>query len=124
MISQQQALPHLQSIVIVLIKAILSHVTALVTQANGSNGLQSGFQFQENQNGTSSGRLDTNGVNGHNGSVTTNEELDVIRTQEVLDKAVSGILILLLKWFKVSRTLFYLPLVQLVLMQPSRHTQI
>ncbi|KAF2003112.1 protein required for hyphal anastomosis [Amniculicola lignicola CBS 123094] len=106
------ALPNLQSLVIVLIKAILAHVTALVTQANGPNVLQSGFQLQENQNGTTSGRPDANGVNGVN--VSTNEELDAMRTQEVLDKAVSGILILLLKWFKVSHILKYEYLTQLL----------
>jgi hypothetical protein len=95
-------LPNLQSLIIVLIKAILAHVTALVTQSSGANGLQSGFQFQD---GTTSGRLDTNGVNGHNGAVVTNEELDAMRTQEVLDKAVTGSLILILKWFKASRKL-------------------
>jgi hypothetical protein len=94
-------LPSLQSVVIVLIKAILSHVTALVTQANGTSGLQSGFQYQENQNGN--GRPETNGVNGQNSAVATNEELDAMRMQEILDKSVSGILIVLLKWFKVSR---------------------
>lgn len=77
-------------------------MTALVTQANGPNGLQSGFQFQDTQNGTAS-KSDTNGINGYHGTVSTNEELDAMRTQEILDKAVSGILILLLKWFKVSR---------------------
>lgn len=85
--------------IIVLIKGILSHVTALVTQANGTNGLQSGFQYQDNQNG----RPETNGANGSNGTVATNEELDAMRTQEVLDKAISGTLMLILKWFKVSR---------------------
>jgi hypothetical protein len=89
--------------VLVLIRAILAHVTALVTQSNGSNGLQSGFQFQEGQNGHASNGTHTNGINGHHGSVSTNEELEAMRTQEILDKAVSGILILLLKWFKVSR---------------------
>jgi hypothetical protein len=97
---QRTALPQLQSLIIVLIKAILAHVTALVTQANGSNGLQSGFQFQENQNGTST---QSNGVNGHHHAASTNEELDAMRTQEILDKAVSGVLILMLKWFKISR---------------------
>ena len=87
--------------IIVLIKAILSHVTALVTQANGVNGLQGGFQYQDNQNGNT--RSDANGANGHNGTMATNEELDAMRMQEVLDKAVSGILVLVLKWFKVSR---------------------
>jgi hypothetical protein len=99
------ALPNLQSLIIVLIKAILAHVTALVTQSSGANGLQGGFQFQENQTGTASARPDMNGVNGHNPIVATNEELDAMRTQEVLDKAVTGTLVLILKWFKVSRKL-------------------
>jgi hypothetical protein len=81
----------------------LAHVTALVTQVSGANGLQSGFQYQDNQNGTTSARPDMNGVNGHGSIFATNEELDAIRTQEVLDKAVTGTLILILKWFKVSR---------------------
>lgn len=93
--------------IIVLIKAILSHVTALVTQANGVNGLQGGFQYQDNQNGN--GRSETNGANGHSATVTTNEELDAMRMQEILDKAVSGILILVLKWFKVSRKRYSMP---------------
>ena len=101
---QRNALPNLQSLIIVLIKAILAHVTALVTQSSGANSLQSGFQFQDNQNGTTAGRPDTNGVNGHSKTIATNEELDAMRTQEVLDKAVTGTLILMLKWFKVSRT--------------------
>jgi hypothetical protein len=99
---ERNALPDLQSLIIVLIKAILAHVTALVTQSSGANGLQSGFQFQD-QNGTTAGRPDMNGVNGHGNSIATNEELDAMRTQEVLDKAVTGSLILILKWFKVSR---------------------
>lgn len=90
--------------IIVLIKAILAHVTALVTQANGSNGLQSGFQFQETENSAPSGKADANGANGQQSHGAALDELDSMRTQEILDKAVSGILILLLKWFKVSRT--------------------
>ncbi|KAJ4289825.1 Factor arrest protein 11 [Kalmusia sp. IMI 367209] len=109
----RKALPNLQSVVIVLIKAILSHVTALVTQANGVNGLQSGFQYQDNQNGIGV-RPETNGVNGHNGTIATNEELDTMRIQEVLDKAVSGILLLILKWFKVSHILKYEYITQLL----------
>jgi len=97
------SLPNLQSLIIVLIRAILSHVTVLVTQASGANGLPTGFQFQDNQNGNGSAKLDYTEVNGHSGSSSTNEQIDSIRTQEVLDKAVSGVLILLLKWFKVSR---------------------
>jgi hypothetical protein len=42
-------------------------------------------------------------INAHSSPVATNEELDAIRTQEVLDKAVTGSLVLILKWFKISR---------------------
>ncbi|KAK1912384.1 hypothetical protein P3342_009985 [Pyrenophora teres f. teres] len=106
------ALPNLQSLIIVLIKAILSHVTALVTQSSGANGLQSGFQFQD-QSGTTAGRPDMNGFNGHT-TVATNEELDAMRTQEVLDKAVTGTLILILKWFKASHILKFEYITQLL----------
>ncbi|KAI4615305.1 uncharacterized protein J4E87_009198 [Alternaria ethzedia] len=108
------ALPNLQSLIIVLIKAILAHVTALVTQSSGANGLQSGFQFQDNQNGTTAGRPDMSGMNGHGSTVATNEELDAMRTQEVLDKAVTGTLILILKWFKVSHILKFEYITQLL----------
>jgi hypothetical protein len=108
------ALPNLQSMIIVLIKAILSHVTVLVTQANGPAGLQTGFQFQDNQNANGSAKQDCNGINGRNGNVSTNEQIDSIRTQEILDKAVSGTLILLLKWFKVSHILKFEYVTQLL----------
>lgn len=120
-IHQRNALPHLQSLIIVLIKAILTHVTALVTQSSGANGLQSGFQYQDNQNGAA-GR-DMNGINGHSNTPATNEELDAMRTQEVMDKAVTGTLMLILKWFKVSRkpaNLFG----EIETDIPSRHTQV
>jgi hypothetical protein len=121
---QRNALPNLQSLIIVLIKAILAHVTALVTQSSGANGLQSGFQFQDNQNGTTSGRPDMNGINGHSNPVATNEELDAMRTQEVLDKAVTGSLILILKWFKLSRKLITSHCNALPLILFRRHSQV
>jgi hypothetical protein len=59
------------------------------------------MSFPENQNG-----------NGTNEAAAAQaeiaklnlEELDSIRTQEVTAKAASGMILLLLKWFKVSRT--------------------
>jgi hypothetical protein len=80
-----------------------------VTQSNGAAGLQSGFQFQENQNVSAIPKPDTNGdVDGlHNESRKSVEEIDIIRSQEILDKALTGLLILLLKWFKVSRKLIF-----------------
>lgn len=99
-------LPRLQSVVMVLLKVILANVTNLITQANGQSGGQNGFQSQDGQNGDSQHKTDTtNGVNGaHTQSMPpTAAELDNIRNQEITAKAVAGILILLLKWFKVSR---------------------
>lgn len=110
----RNALSSLQSLVIVLIKAILAHVTALVTQSSGANGLQSGFQYNDNVNGMSAQRPETNGVNGHSNTPATNEELDAMRTQEVLDKAVTGTLMLILKWFKVSHILKFEYITQLL----------
>lgn len=34
------------------------------------------------------------------------EELNALRVREITSKAVSGILLMLLKWFKLSRMLF------------------
>jgi hypothetical protein len=109
----RNSLSSLQSLIIVLIKAILAHVTALVTQSSGANGLQSGFQYNDNVNGSST-RPETNGINGHSNTPAANEELDAMRTQEVLDKAVTGSLMLILKWFKVSHILKFEYITQLL----------
>lgn len=113
----EEGLPLLQSLVIVLLKVILNHVTTLITQASGVNGLQSGFQFNENANGNGSAKPDSDEgqanhhLDGGNASV---EEVDTVRQQEILDKAVSGLLILLLKWFKISHILKFEYLTQLL----------
>jgi hypothetical protein len=82
----------------VLLKVILANVSALIIQANGPNA----SQFQDGPNGTS-----INGHDAQNGyfpdTSASVDDLDMVRGQEILAKAVSGILILLLKWFKVSR---------------------
>jgi hypothetical protein len=102
----RDGLPHLQSIVMVLMKTILANVTSLITQATGQAGVQSGFHFQDNQNGTAAQRGETNGQ--PNGllmdiSSLAPDELDKMRGEEIAAKAVTGLLVLLLKWFKVSR---------------------
>jgi hypothetical protein len=85
----------------VFVRTILASLTTLITQSSGQNGAHSTFA-DNNANG--------NGVNGPDNSnlflETMNlslEELDIIRTQEVTSKAASGLLVLLLKWFKISR---------------------
>ncbi|RMY60307.1 hypothetical protein D0863_11633 [Hortaea werneckii] len=113
----RDSLPHMQSLVIVLLKAVLQNVTDLVTRTNGQNGgLGAGIQFNDT-NGTSATRPAENGVNGiHEGFENTPaEELDKLRTQEVGGKALSATLLLLLKWFKVSHILQYEYLTQLLL---------
>ncbi len=113
-------MPYLQSLVIVLLKAVLPNVTALVAQAgNGLNGVASGLQPQEatNGNGNNQAKPKINGNNGRQVNGVTNEqndnildfsdsipeEIEVVRAREITAKAVSGLLLLLLKWFKVSR---------------------
>lgn len=110
-------MPQLQSVVIVLLKVILAHVTAIVNQNNGQNGLQSGFSFPENGGDAVISKPKSNlnlaqqlngASKGPNGHLDDNadpglEELNAIRLREITAKAISGILIMLLKWFKLSR---------------------
>ncbi|KAK0972463.1 Factor arrest protein 11 [Friedmanniomyces endolithicus] len=113
----RDSLPHMQSVVIVSLKAVLQNVMDLTTKNNGQNGLQPGIQFNE-ANGMTNGSTKPleNGV-GHNGDSIENtaEEIDRLRTQEIAGKAISGILLLLLKWFKVSHVLQHECLTQLLL---------
>jgi hypothetical protein len=111
----RDSLPHLQSVVIVLLKAVLQTVTDLVTKGNGQNGLQAGIQFNDT-NGINGAKPAENVMNNHHDTIENSmEELDKQRSQEIAAKALSGILILLLKWFKVSHILQYEYLTQLLL---------
>ncbi|KAI9698031.1 MAG: Factor arrest protein 11 [Candelina mexicana] len=128
----RNGMPYLQSLVIVLLKAVLPNVTSLIPQAsNGISGVASGLQSQEvgNGNGTSQAKPKVNGNNGRQVNGATNEqsdnfidfsdsipeELEVVRAREITAKAVSGLLLLLLKWFKISHILKYEYLTQLLL---------
>ncbi|KAF2744311.1 N1221-domain-containing protein [Sporormia fimetaria CBS 119925] len=103
-------LPHLQSITLLMLKAVLAHVTTLVTR--NTNALQSGGMMYPESNELPNGdRPHTNGVNGVH---VTSEELDTLRTQEISMKAVCGLLFLLLKWFKVSHILKFEYVTQLL----------
>jgi len=89
-------------------KTILANVTSLITQASGQAGVQSGFHFQvpDNQNGATAQRGETNGgTDGFHPDFQNMapDELDKMRGEEIAGKAVTGLLVLLLKWFKVSR---------------------
>ncbi len=84
---------------------LLQTVTTLVTQPNGAGGLQNGLNSPD-LNGQAKTEVhgDTGGKQ-EKSTGTTIQELDIIRSQEIMGKAVSGIFILLLKWFKLSREL-------------------
>ncbi|KAL6822283.1 hypothetical protein V8C40DRAFT_249062 [Trichoderma camerunense] len=111
------ALPHLQSIVIVLLRPILVNVTAIVTQ-------------QQNQMAGMANRANNPGVNGHGSQrgmdmggqgqgeqdgEPTPEEIDATRTREITSKAMTAILLLLLKWLRLSHVLKFEYLTQLLL---------
>jgi hypothetical protein len=104
-------LPDLQSLVIVLLKAVLANVTALITQpvGQGQNGLGQGFRSETNLRSNSVGQnRDPASVPLPNSVETSDlpiDEIEAMRSREITAKAVSGILLVLLKWFKVSRRL-------------------
>ncbi len=112
-------MPQLQSVVIVLLKVVLANVTALVTQLNGNGQNCAPFGYTCQEDGESNGQGKPKGnynlgrklngkVIGHDEGVSEDldssvEELNALRLREISSKAVSGVLLLLLKWFKLSR---------------------
>ncbi|KAJ5180192.1 hypothetical protein N7492_003402 [Penicillium capsulatum] len=96
-----QTLAHLQSITIVFLKIILTNVSAVVNQSNSQNSQSM-----------------SHGVNGNSAELfadTSIDELDNIRLREITSKAVSGALLLLVKWFKRSHILKFEYMTQLLL---------
>jgi len=103
---QKESLPQLQSLIIVLLKAILMNVAILISQLPpGQQHPMAAAPNGQRPNGPP-------GANGANGGhpqpaveppELSPEELDAARSREITTKAVSGILLLLLKWLKVSR---------------------
>ena len=76
-----------------------------MTQPNVPNGLQTGFESPEEQaQDKLDGKVNGTETNSRNDSPAL-ENLNTVRSQEIMGKSVSGILILLLKWFKLSREL-------------------
>ena len=98
----------------VLWRALFSNVSALVAQ-NGQNGMPNGISFGEDGDAPGKKRTNPNSsanINAMaNGQVPDNddgidpivEELNAVRSREIISKAVSGVLLILLKWYKVSR---------------------
>lgn len=106
---------------------MLANVTALITQA--AAGQQHPLQYPLGNNAGRDGNARLNGGaglgrsndggTGLNGSPDaadlSNDELDAARTREITQKAVTGILLLLLKWLKVSHVLKFEYMTQLLL---------
>jgi len=94
-------LPHLQSLVIVLLKQIMAIATNLINIPPGPP------QGGAGQNGgRANGGPGLNGLNGKADPASPSDsDVDEARGREIAAKAVTGILIQLLKWFKLSRML-------------------
>lgn len=107
-IPQRDALPHLQSLVIVLLRPILLNVTAIVSQQPQQVPPAMGRGNNPGMNGGPAANRQQQEMPGQNPPKPptpelTLEEVDAARTREITSKAMTGILILLLKWLRVSR---------------------
>ena len=97
-ISQRAVLPNMHSAVIVLLKLLLATVTAHTGQTNVANS-NDGMAFAVN---VAFGVLMFLQEEQPPPTLSL-EETDIMRHREITSKAVSAILILTLKWFKISR---------------------
>lgn len=101
--------------IVVLWKLAFANVSTMVAQ-NGSNGVPNAISFGEEntdaagkrkQNASSA--MISNGIEngelaeGGDGTDPEVEELNAVRTREITFKALAGTLMVLLKWFKLSR---------------------
>ncbi|KAI1391038.1 N1221-domain-containing protein [Hypoxylon trugodes] len=116
------ALPQLQSLVIVLMKGVLFNVTACI--ALPANGQQQSMIASSNQprvnggpatNRSQDSSMGANSSANHDGSDPSQEDLDATRCREIESKAATGIILLLMKWLKISHVLKFEYLSQLLL---------
>ena len=124
---------------IVLLKVVLSNVSTLVGQANGTNATTLSFVVEDSispDNGMPANNVDLfkqihnekmhlpNGhrSENHQKKSSTLEDLNLVRLREITSKAVAGIIFMLLKWFKLSRKSSSSTIV--VDADCSRHTQV
>lgn len=113
----RQALPDLQSLVIVMMKVMLNNVQDVAVRNGG---------LQDTSQASGLNRSKSNSNIAQNQSLPMPpppplpadmilEDLDNVRWREISQKAVSGAIFLLLKWFKVSHVLKFEYLTQLLL---------
>lgn len=88
-----------------LIKGILAHYTVLLSQQPPAPP----FGAMPGANGRVNGASANSSANMDSPDPSP-EELDSTRTREITAKAVSGIMLLLLKWLKLSRKSVAVPL--------------
>lgn len=100
---------------IVLLKAVLANVTALITQpmSQQQGGLAPGYRSEVNlrANGVQQNRQQDPAISSLPITIDPADlpidEIEAMRSREITAKAVSGILLILLKWFKVSRKILF-----------------
>ncbi|KHN94137.1 Protein required for hyphal anastomosis (HAM-2) [Metarhizium album ARSEF 1941] len=115
----KESLPHLQSLVIVLLRPILVNVTAIVAQQAGQ--MPNGMAGRGNNPGMNGGPGGPRPPEGPGQTASQEEpepspeEVDAVRTREITSKAMTGILVLLLKWLRISHVLKFEYLTQLLL---------
>ncbi|KAK4162773.1 hypothetical protein QBC43DRAFT_345624 [Cladorrhinum sp. PSN259] len=114
----REALPQLQSMVMVCLRQVLAIAANLVPGAQGpangqqGGGGQAGGRPQGGQNGGGPSGLVAKGAEPYSPS---DAEFDDMRTREIAAKAATGILVLLLKWLKLSHVLKFEYMTQLLL---------
>lgn len=98
----------------VLWRALFSNVSALVAQT-GQSGIPNGVPLGEDGDAQNrkknnpqpsinvNGMADAKSTDNEDDTHTAVEELNAVRSREIVSKAVSGILLILLKWFRLSR---------------------
>ncbi|KAL2179120.1 uncharacterized protein P884DRAFT_268290 [Thermothelomyces heterothallicus CBS 202.75] len=109
----KEALPHLQSLVIVFLRQITAMTSNLVSPQN-ANGPQGPPGARPN-GGQQNGHNGPNGGSKGDPSSPLDADVDELRSREIAAKAVTGTLILLLKWFKLSHVLKFEYMTQLLL---------
>ncbi|KAI1138841.1 N1221-domain-containing protein [Hypoxylon sp. FL0543] len=116
------ALPQLQSLVIVLMKGVLFNVTACIALPPNSQQLtgMSGANQPRVNGGPATNRSQDSSMGAsssanHDGTEPSLEDLDATRCREIESKAATGIILLLMKWLKISHVLKFEYLAQLLL---------
>ena len=94
---------------IVLLRPILNNLTAIMATQQQ---LPPGMAGRGNNPGVNGGPMPNKNADGTNQAPReipepTPEEVDAARTREITSKAMTGILLLLLKWLKLSRKCGY-----------------